>query len=140
MDPAFEHEIDEPTAPPKRPLGRSMLRGWRRRCPNCGAGPMMTGFLTVRDDCPVCDEELHHQRADDGPAYLTILAVAHIVGPMLGIVYIVASPDPIVVAVSLAIAVVALSLYFLPRLKGMLVGIQWAKRMGGFGDNRPHQP
>jgi len=28
---------------------------------------------------------------------------------------------------------VALSLYLLPRFKGVFVGVQWAKRMGGFG-------
>jgi len=28
---------------------------------------------------------------------------------------------------------VALSLYLLPRLKGVFVGLQWAKRMYGFG-------
>jgi uncharacterized protein (DUF983 family) len=27
-----------------------------------------------------------------------------------------------------------LSLYLLPRLKGALIGFQWAKGMGGFGD------
>lgn len=131
------HEIETEV---DRPLGRSMLRGWRRRCPACGSGPMMDGFLKIRHDCPVCEEELHHHRADDGPAYLTILLVAHIVGPLLGIIYIVASPDPIVVAVSFSVAVVALSLYFLPRLKGLVVGIQWAKRMGGFGDGKLHLP
>lgn len=135
MDPAFETIESE-----ERPVWRSMTRGWRRRCPSCGNGPMMDGYLKVRDDCPVCEEELHHQRADDGPAYLTILVVAHIVGIFLGTIYVVASPDPVLVAIGLSIAVVALSLYFLPRLKGMLVGIQWAKRMGGFGDGKPHQP
>jgi len=28
----------------------------------------------------------------------------------------------------------ALSLYLLPRLKGVIVGLQWAKRMHGFGE------
>ena len=32
---------------------------------------------------------------------------------------------------------VALSLFLLPRLKGVLVGIQWAKRMHGFGAGSP---
>ena len=31
------------------------------------------------------------------------------------------------------VGTVALSLYLLPRLKGALVGVQWAKRMHGFG-------
>ncbi|WP_417812469.1 DUF983 domain-containing protein [Thalassospira alkalitolerans] len=30
---------------------------------------------------------------------------------------------------------VLLSLYLLPRFKGAIVGLQWAKRMHGFGNN-----
>ncbi len=70
-------------APEDRPLKPALLRGWRRRCPNCGAGPMLRGYLKVRDSCPVCGEELHHHRADDGPAYLTILIVGHLLAPLL---------------------------------------------------------
>jgi uncharacterized protein (DUF983 family) len=43
-------------------------------------------------------------------------------------------PDPLVLASVFSIGTVALSLFLLPRLKGMMVGIQWAKRMHGFGD------
>ena len=31
-------------------------------------------------------------------------------------------------------ATIALSLYLLPKLKGALIGIQWAKRMHGFDE------
>ena len=116
-----------------RPLRPALLRGWRRRCPNCGAGPMLTGFLTVRDACPACGEALHHQRADDGPAYLTILIVGHLLAPVLLFVFTTWRPDPLLLAVGFSIATVALSLYLLPRLKGAMVALQWAKRMHGFG-------
>ena len=66
-----------------RPLRPALLRGWRRRCPCCGQGPMMKSYLKVRSDCPVCHEPLHHHRADDGPAYLTILIVGHIMAPAI---------------------------------------------------------
>lgn len=116
-----------------RPLRPALMRGWRRRCPNCGAGPMMRGFLKVRDACPVCGEALHHQRADDGPAYLTILIVGHLLAPLLLFVYSHWRPEPLMLAVMFSIGTVALSLYLLPRLKGGLVALQWAKRMHGFG-------
>ena len=38
---------------------------------------------TGEQHCPVCGEALHHQRADDGPAYLTILLVSHLGAPIL---------------------------------------------------------
>lgn len=110
----------------------AMMRGWRRRCPNCGAGALLQGYLRVRDTCPVCHEELHHHRADDGPAYLTILLVGHIMAPMIHVVFTTYRPEPLVLATGFTIGCVALSLYLLPRLKGMIVGIQWARRMHGF--------
>jgi uncharacterized protein (DUF983 family) len=116
-----------------RPLRPALLRGWRRRCPNCGAGPMMRGYLSVRDSCPVCGEELHHQRADDGPAYLTILIVGHLLAPVLLFVFTTWRPEPLLLAAIFSVGTVALSLYLLPRLKGAMVALQWAKRMHGFG-------
>ena len=116
----------------ERPWKPAVLRGWRRRCPSCGAGPMLRGYLKVRDNCPVCGEELHHHRAEDGPAYLTILIVGHLLAPILLFTYTKWRPEPLVMAVGFTIGTVALSLYLLPRLKGALVGLQWANRMHGF--------
>ncbi len=121
------------TADDERPLGRAMLNGWRRCCPNCGSGPLLRGYLSVRETCSVCGEELFHQRADDGPAYLTILIVGHILAPALLFVYNVWQPEPWTMATLFSVGTVALSLYLLPRLKGVMIGIQWAKRMHGFG-------
>ncbi len=111
----------------------ALKRGWRRRCPNCGAGPMLRGYLQVRETCPVCGESLHHHRADDGPAYLTILLVGHLMAPLILLVFVEYRPEPLVLATIFSVGTVALSLFLLPRLKGALVGMQWAKRMHGFG-------
>ncbi|MEM7752590.1 MAG: DUF983 domain-containing protein [Pseudomonadota bacterium] len=117
----------------ERPVRRAMLRGWRGRCPNCGHGPMMRSYLKVRDTCPSCNEELHHHRADDGPAYLTLLIVGHLMAPLIIWAFTAFRPDPMVLATVFTIGCVALSLYLLPRIKGAIVGLQWAKRMHGFG-------
>lgn len=111
-----------------------MWRGFRRTCPNCAQAPLFQGYLKVRDECPNCGLELHHHRADDGPAYLTILVVGHLMAPLMHVIWTHFRPEPWVLATSLSIGCVALSLYLLPRLKGLVVGIQWAKRMHGFGD------
>ena len=96
---------------------------------------MMQGYLTVRASCPACGEALHHQRADDGPAYLTILIVGHLVAPALLFAYTHYTPDPLFIAVLFSLLTSALSLYLLPRLKGGMVAFQWAKRMHGFGSS-----
>jgi len=116
-----------------RPLVPALWKGWRCRCPKCGNGPLMNGYLNVRDTCPVCREEFYHHRADDGPAYLTILIVAHVMAPLLLWAFVKWRPEPLVLFTIFAVGCVALSLYLLPRLKGALVAFQWSKRMNGFG-------
>ncbi len=115
-----------------RPTKPALLRGWRKRCPNCGEGGLFDGYLKVHDSCGTCGQALHHHRADDGPAYLTILVVGHLMAPLLHLTFSHFEPDPLSVAVGFSAFCVALSLYLLPRMKGAVVGIQWAKRMHGF--------
>ncbi len=93
---------------------------------------MLKGYLQVRESCPVCDEALHHHRADDGPAYLTILIVGHLMAPLLMFVFTRYRPEPATMIAVFSVLTVVLSLYLLPRLKGGLVALQWAKRMHGF--------
>ncbi|MEP3635635.1 MAG: DUF983 domain-containing protein [Paracoccaceae bacterium] len=116
----------------ERPLKRALFNGWRRRCPKCGQGPLLRGYLKVRDDCPVCRQEFHHHRADDGPAYLTILLVGHLIIPVLHYSFVTWRPEPLVLFTIFAVGSVALSLYLLPRLKGAVIGFQWARGMHGF--------
>lgn len=116
-----------------RSAWNAILRGWRRKCPRCGRGNLLKSYLKVEDTCAVCQQELHHHKADDGPAYLTILVVGHLMAPVLHISYVAWRPEPLVLFTVLAVGCVALSLYLLPRLKGSIVGYQWARRMNGFG-------
>jgi len=117
----------------ERPLKPALLRGWRLRCPACGQGHLLAGYLKVRDTCPHCGEALYHQRADDGPAYMTILVVGHLMAPLLLWTSIEYRPNPLVLAGVFAVGCVTASLLLLPRFKGALVSLQWAKRMHGFG-------
>lgn len=122
------------TAENERPLWPALAKGWRRRCPKCGKGALLHGYLKVNDTCQACDQELHHHRADDGPAYLTILIVGHIMGPSLLTAFTIWRPEPMVLFTIFAVGCTALSLYLLPRLKGAVVGFQWARQMNGFSD------
>lgn len=115
-----------------RLLRPALVHGFRQKCPNCGSGPLMKGYLKLRGQCTVCNEPLHYARADDAPAYLTILLVGHLMAPFLHWVSVSLRPDPMVLATIFCTACVALSLYLLPRIKGMVVGFQWARRMHGF--------
>lgn len=119
----------------ERPTRQAVFRGLMCRCPQCGEGRLFASYLKVVDECPVCHEDLHYHRADDGPAYLTILVVAHIIGFAIHFMWVMWRPEPLIMASVLAGGAVALSLFLLPRFKGMIVGIQWARRMHGFGNS-----
>ena len=123
-------------APEERALWPALIRGWRRRCPSCGTGPLFKTYLKLNDSCPVCREDLSAARADDGPAYLTILIVGHLMAPLLHLTFVTWRPEPLILFTIFAVGCVALSLYLLPRLKGAIVGFQWARQLGGFGT--PH--
>src|SRR5438309_4020125 len=62
-----------------RPLMPAMRRGFFGRCPSCGEGRLFRAYLKVVDNCEKCGTELHHHRADDAPAYFTILIVGHFI-------------------------------------------------------------
>lgn len=117
----------------ERDLTSALWRGWRRMCPACGEGALMASYLTVRPACSTCGADMSHQRADDGPAWATILITGHILAPLMLTVFTLWRPEGWVMAVGFSVVFVALSLYLLPRLKGAFVGFQWAKRMHGFG-------
>ena len=119
--------------PDTRPIWRSMGFGWRRKCPNCGQGALFKNYLSVRPKCTVCRQDLFHHRADDGPAYLTILIVAHIMAPLLHFTFVTWRLEPLVMLSIFTVGCLALSLYLLPRLKGVIIAVQWARYMHGFG-------
>lgn len=118
--------------PEDREIRKAALHGLRLKCPNCGRGPLLYSYLKVNDECSSCGQDFRPQRADDGPAYLTILLVGHIMGFALHFVYVTFRPEPLVLALTLSAVAVASTLFLLPRMKGLVVAWQWAKRMHGF--------
>ncbi|MBO9455177.1 DUF983 domain-containing protein [Paracoccus sp. R12_1] len=129
-----QSQLSTNTADAERPTGQAMLRGTRGRCPACGEGKLFQGYLKVADHCPSCGEAMHHQRADDGPAYLTILLVSHLGAPILLASFIAWRPSAMTMIMTFGLGAIVLSLLLLPRIKGAMIGLQWARRMHGFGD------
>jgi uncharacterized protein (DUF983 family) len=116
-----------------RPLGRSLARGWRCKCPACGNGRLFRKFLKPVDRCGDCGEDLHHQRSDDLPPYLSIFIVGHVVvaGYMFGERFLdLNSWQHLAIWVPIALV---LAFVMMQPLKGAVIGLQWAFRMHGFG-------
>ena len=124
----------------ERDFWPAVRRGWGQRCPACGEAALFDAYLHVRDVCPACGTELHHHRADDGPAWATILITGKILAPLMLFVFVAFRPQAWAMALGFSAVFVALSLWLLPRLKGAFVAVQWAKRMHGFGEDGPVPP
>lgn len=107
-----------------RSIGLGIRRGLVMRCPNCGQGRLYRAYLKVKP-CDACGHDNTAYPADDGPAYLTILLVGHIlIAPLLLLRWIWEGEPVLVLAVTLP-ALVAVSLVALPVVKGGFVGLQW---------------
>ena len=58
-----------------RKAGLHLMRGLFGRCPACGHGNLFRSFVKVVHECSACSEAFHHHRADDFPAYLTMVLI-----------------------------------------------------------------
>ena len=109
-----------------------MKRGLVHTCPACGMGSLFRAYLKAVDKCGHCGEELHHHRADDAPPYFGIVIIGHILVPAAFWVERHYAPDLWVHAVVWTLLTLVLALITLPRIKGALIGFQWANYMHGF--------
>lgn len=128
-----DSHVSAPAMLEPRSSREAIRRGLKCRCPACGEGKLFEKYLRVSRNCPSCGEELYHHRADDGPAYLTILIVCHIAGFMLHGLFSWTDLSPAVVSAIIIAVIVPMSIAILPSAKGFMVAIQWANRMHGFG-------
>ena len=103
-----------------------LKRGLALRCPECGKGHLLRAYLKVRPVCEVCGHDNAQYPSDDAPPYFTILLVGHlVVAPLLILPFIWTWPVQYVLAITLPLLAVV-TLLLLPRVKGMVIGVQWA--------------
>lgn len=119
------------------PLFRSIGRGIAHHCPNCDKGRLFGRYLKVEPVCQSCGHQLARYPADDGPAYVTILLVGHlIVAPLLFFPIVWQSPPQYSLPIILS-ALTVLTLLLLPRVKGGWVGLMYALQVTS-GDAQLH--
>jgi len=127
----MDHPSPQDERPPLLPV---LLRGFSRKCPQCGEGPLYHRYLKLVDTCPSCQAEIGVIRADDMPAYLTIVVVGHIVVPLaFALEKLYAPPTSVHFGIWLP-SIIVLTLLLLPGIKGATIGLMW--RLGLRGDER----
>jgi uncharacterized protein (DUF983 family) len=104
---------------------RSMLRGLKGRCPACGEGKLFRTYLKQVESCAACGEAFGHIRADDGPAWLTVMVTGHvIVALMMSVEALLTMPLWISVSLFSTLSG-AMVLGLLQRAKGIFIGLIW---------------
>lgn len=112
-------------------LTTALKRGFLERCPNCGKGRLYRKYLKPVDNCAVCHADLGRIRADDGPAYFTILIIGHfVVAPLLFFPQIWQWSAWVIVPLT-EIPLVVVTLLLLPRVKGAFIGYMFSHGMHG---------
>ncbi|MDC7675867.1 DUF983 domain-containing protein [Asticcacaulis machinosus] len=124
---ASEPNLSEHAMTAEKPtLMTAIKRGLNRRCPACGEGRAFKGYLKVVDACDHCHTPLGLYPCDDGPAYVTMIIVGHIVIAPLFMFDSVFMHYPFEILIPSSIAVMgALTLWLLPYIKGGFLGLVW---------------
>lgn len=63
--------MSENSYPPLNPV----LTGIRCRCPRCGQGPLLKGYLTIAEKCTTCGLDYSFADTADGPAFFVMSIV-----------------------------------------------------------------
>jgi len=115
---------------------KAMMRGFSKRCPQCGEGKLFAGYMNNHDACDNCGLDYTGHRADDAPPYFTIMIVGHIIIPLALTIRQTFEPSlPLQFLIWTPVLLIS-TFIFLPRSKGTMIGLQWANRMHGFADHK----
>lgn len=99
-------------------------RGLRRRCPQCGLGPLFTGWYEPIDKCAVCDLPL--TSSDGFTLGLMYVTTAALTGIIIVAMLLIGAPRNLWLG-HIAVLVAALSTMFgtMPFRKGLAIGIDY---------------
>ncbi|WP_425905524.1 DUF983 domain-containing protein [Nitrobacter sp. TKz-YC02] len=109
----------------------AIVRAVSGRCPACGGGKFFKSYLRQVDRCSVCGESFGQIHADDGPAWLTIGIVGHVVVPILLFTE-TNYNSPFWISMTVwPLTALALTLTILPRAKALFIAAIWAMKAPG---------
>lgn len=113
--------------PDERDSKTAVIRGALNRCPSCGTGPLLEGYLTIVPKCEACQEQLGRYPAADGPAFFTMTIMLLLLIPLIGFTWVLFRPSPFNLLIIVGFLATILTLGLLRVVKGAFVGYLWAQ-------------
>ncbi|WP_348521452.1 DUF983 domain-containing protein [Brevundimonas sp. A19_0] len=126
-------------APERADMWKVVLRC---RCPRCGDGPLLKGYLSVRESCPACGLDFGFADPADGPAFF-VMSIVGVLGMIALMALELGVHPPIWVHLLVTLPLILiLSLGSLRPFKAWLVAEQYARKaappefssIGGHGE------
>lgn len=106
-------------------MSSPVMKGLRCKCPNCGIGPLFSGYLKVAERCSHCGLDLSKQDSGDGPAIFVIFILGIVIVPTMLLVEVKLGPPVWVHFLVWPLAVIGGALALLPPMKGLMVAMQY---------------
>lgn len=119
---------DTQTEYPERTIKETIGLGFAGRCPRCGQGRIFKGRLEIVDACPVCGLVLSEHDAGDGAVVPALLILGSVLVALAVWVEFKYEPALWVHIVLWGPIGTLLTLWLLPRLKGIGVALQHKHR------------
>lgn len=124
------HENSDPHVRlPSGPLWPKLKRGLKWRCPNCGETQLFKSYLKPVDQCSSCHVQWGDVRADDGPAWASMLIAGHLLAPLFHYAVFVKDWPTWASITGLSLLLVGFCLALLPSMKGFFMALIWAKNV-----------
>ena len=117
------------TTPGDRSLLQAVGRGFLGRCPACGKGAVLAGYIKPAPRCLACGENLAPYQTADFAPYLVTFAIGLIFTPLIVVMALRDPQRPWILYAVMAAALIS-ALMLLPRAKGAAIGILWALDVG----------
>jgi uncharacterized protein (DUF983 family) len=102
-----------------------IVAGLTCRCPRCGKGKMLTGFLELRPSCEECGLDYSFADSGDGPAVFIILGAGFLIVFAALIVEIAYQPPFWLHAIIWLPLILAATILPMRPMKGLMIALQF---------------
>lgn len=107
---------------------RTIWRGLRLRCPQCGARTLFRAYLKLNTTCPACAADFSNSETADVAPYLTTMLIGLTCMPLIVALALNGDDATGWLLWPVLLAALMLALVLLPRVKGVLAALLWRAR------------